>query len=106
MFAVLCRKLHKVARPRHDNLKHSGRDRRDGMLKPEDNERLVRGDAGTPAGELMRRYWQPALLSAELPENDCPPARVRLLGEDLVPFRESNDRIGLIDAYCPHRRGR
>jgi phthalate 4,5-dioxygenase len=44
------------------------------MLKPEDNERLVRVGAGTPAGELMRRYWQPALLSEELPENDCPPA--------------------------------
>src|SRR5258705_49057 len=58
----------------------------------------------SPAGELMRRYWQPALLSAELPENDCPPARVRLLGEDLVAFRDSNGRIGLIDAYCPHRR--
>jgi phthalate 4,5-dioxygenase len=74
------------------------------MLKPEDNERLVRVGAGTPAGEFMRRYWQPALLSEELPENDCPPVRVRLFGEDLVAFRDSNGRIGLVDGYCAHRR--
>ena len=42
-------------------------------MKPEDNERLVRVGAGTPAGEFMRRYWQPVLLSEELAENDCPP---------------------------------
>jgi phthalate 4,5-dioxygenase len=74
------------------------------MLKPENNERLVRVGPGKPAGELMRRYWQPALLCEELPENDCPPVRVRLLCEDLVAFRDSAGRIGLVDAYCPHRR--
>ena len=74
------------------------------MLKPEDNERLVRVGPGKPAGELMRRYWQPALLSEELPGTDCPPLRVRLLGEDLVAFRDSNGRIGIVDAYCAHRR--
>jgi phenylpropionate dioxygenase-like ring-hydroxylating dioxygenase large terminal subunit len=74
------------------------------MLKHEDNERLVRVGAGKPAGELFRRYWQPALLSLELPEKDGAPVRVRLLGEDLVAFRDSNDRIGLVAAYCPHRR--
>ena len=74
------------------------------MLKAEDNERLVRVGPGKPAGELMRRYWQPALLSEELPENDGPPARLRLLGEDLVAFRDSNGRIGIVDAYCAHRR--
>ena len=60
------------------------------MLKSEDNERLVRVGPGTPAGELMRRYWQPALLCEELPENDCPPVRVRLLCEDLVAFRDTS----------------
>ena len=74
------------------------------MLKPENNERLVRVGPGKPAGELMRRYWQPALLSEELPECDGPPVRVRLLCEDLVAFRDSDGRVGLVDAYCPHRR--
>ncbi len=74
------------------------------MLRHEDNERLVRVGAGRPAGELFRRYWQPALLSAELPEKDGAPVRVRLLGEDLIAFRDSNGRVGLVDAECPHRR--
>jgi phthalate 4,5-dioxygenase oxygenase subunit len=74
------------------------------MFRPEDNERLVRIGPGKPAGEFMRRYWQPALLSEELPGNDCPPVRVRLLCEDLIAFRDSNGRVGLVDAYCPHRR--
>jgi phenylpropionate dioxygenase-like ring-hydroxylating dioxygenase large terminal subunit len=52
----------------------------------------------------MRRYWMPALLAWELPEPDCPPVRVKLLGEDLVAFRDSQGRSGLIDEYCPHRR--
>jgi len=74
------------------------------MLKQEDNERLVRVGAGKPAGELFRRYWQPALLSSELIEPDGPPVRVRLLGEDLVAFRDTNGRVGLVEAYCAHRR--
>jgi phenylpropionate dioxygenase-like ring-hydroxylating dioxygenase large terminal subunit len=55
-------------------------------------------------GELMRRYWQPVLLSWELPEPDCPPVRVRILGEDLVAFRATSGRVGLLDEWCPHRR--
>ncbi|MCL6598140.1 MAG: Rieske 2Fe-2S domain-containing protein [Alicyclobacillus macrosporangiidus] len=74
------------------------------MLKREDNERITRTGPGTPMGEVFRRYWIPALLSEELPEPDCPPVRVRLLGEDLVAFRDSSGRVGLLDAYCPHRR--
>src|SRR5580704_2048622 len=74
------------------------------MLSRNDNERLVRVGRGTPAGELFRRYWQPACLSTELPEPDCPPIRVRLLGEDLVAFRDTTGRIGLVDAFCAHRR--
>ncbi len=74
------------------------------MLTREDNDRLVRVGQGTPAGALFRRYWQPACLSAELPEPDGAPVRVRLLGEDLLAFRDSNGRVGIVDAYCPHRR--
>ncbi|HUB96522.1 MAG TPA: Rieske 2Fe-2S domain-containing protein [Stellaceae bacterium] len=74
------------------------------MLKPEENERLVRVGRGTPAGELMRRYWLPAVLASELPEPDCPPVRVRLLAENLVAFRDTQGRVGLVDAFCPHRR--
>lgn len=74
------------------------------MLKREDNERLVRVGPGTPAGELFRRYWQPALLCAELPQADGVPVRVRLLGEDLLAFRATDGRVALVEAYCPHRR--
>jgi phenylpropionate dioxygenase-like ring-hydroxylating dioxygenase large terminal subunit len=55
-------------------------------------------------GELMRRYWLPVLLSEEVAENDGPPVRVRLLGENLIAFRDTQGRVGLVDAYCPHRR--
>jgi phenylpropionate dioxygenase-like ring-hydroxylating dioxygenase large terminal subunit len=54
-------------------------------------------------GNLLRRYWTPALLSADLPEADCPPIRVRLLGEDLVAFRDTNGKVGLFVQACPHR---
>ena len=74
------------------------------MLSRQDNERLVRVGPGTPAGELFRRYWQPACLSSEIPERDGAPARVRLLGEDLLAFRDTDGKIGLVDAFCPHRR--
>lgn len=50
------------------------------MLTPEQNERLVRTDRGTEMGTLLRRYWIPALLAEEIPEPDCPPVRVTLMG--------------------------
>jgi len=74
------------------------------MLSQEDNERLTRVGPGTPMGNLFRRYWIPAALSEELPEPDGAPVRVRLLGEDLVAFRDSEGVIALLGAYCPHRR--
>ncbi len=74
------------------------------MLAREDNDRLTRVGPGRPMGVLMRRYWIPALLGWELPEPDCPPVRVRLLGEDLVAFRDTQGRIGLLEARCPHRQ--
>ena len=66
------------------------------MLKREDNELITRVGPGTPMGEVMRRYWMPAALASELPEPDCPPLRVRLLGENLVAFRDSNGNLGLL----------
>jgi phenylpropionate dioxygenase-like ring-hydroxylating dioxygenase large terminal subunit len=55
-------------------------------------------------GKLMRRYWVPALLSWELPEPDCPPVEIRLLGENLVAFRATDGDVGVVSAYCAHRR--
>src|SRR6185436_13678338 len=81
-----------------------GRQGGSGMLSREDNALLTRVDRGTPMGDTLRRYWIPALLASELPEPDCPPVRVRLLGEDLVAFRDTQGRIGLLDESCPHRR--
>ena len=74
------------------------------MVTKLENERLTHVGSGTPMGETMRRYWLPALLSWELPGPDCPPVRVKLLGEELVAFRTTDGRIGLIEEFCPHRR--
>lgn len=73
------------------------------MLTKDDNDLLTRTGLGTPMGQLFRRFWLPALLSSELPTPDCPPLRLRLLGEDLVAFRDSSGRVGLLGAHCPHR---
>jgi phthalate 4,5-dioxygenase len=73
------------------------------MLSQEDNRLLTQTDAGTPTGNLIRRYWVPALLSEEVPERDCPPVRVRIMGEQLVGFRDTQGRIGLIGEQCAHR---
>ena len=73
------------------------------MLSKEENELLTRVGPGTPMGELLRQYWQPVLLTSELPERDGRPLRVRLLGEDLVAFRDSAGRVGLLADHCSHR---
>jgi phenylpropionate dioxygenase-like ring-hydroxylating dioxygenase large terminal subunit len=73
------------------------------MLSREDNERLTRVGPGTPMGTLMRRYWIPAAFSQSVAQPDGPPLRVRLLGENLVLFRDTKGRIGLLDERCPHR---
>src|SRR5262249_46484780 len=74
------------------------------MLSREENELVTRIGPGTPMGNAMRMYWIPALLAREIPEPDRPPVRVRLLGEDLVAFRDTEGRIGLLEEFCPHRR--
>jgi len=73
------------------------------MLSVEENVLLTQTGAGTPMGELFRRFWLPALLSSELPEADCPPVKLTILSENLVAFRDSNSRVGVLDRYCPHR---
>jgi len=64
---------------------------------------LIETDRGTPMGELFRRYWIPAMLSRELPGPDCDPVQIKLLGEELLGFRDSNGDFGLIQEFCPHR---
>jgi phthalate 4,5-dioxygenase oxygenase subunit len=73
------------------------------MLSHEDNELLSRVCGDAPMGKMLRRYWLPACLSEEVPDADGTPKRVKLLGENLLAFRDTNGRIGLIDEYCPHR---
>ena len=73
------------------------------MLTQEENEQLTRVGPGTLMGELIRQYWIPALLSSELPDPDGSTLRVRLLGENLVAFRDSDGRVGILGANCPHR---
>src|SRR5205809_7659353 len=74
------------------------------MTSARENELLTRTGAGTLMGELFRRYWLPVLLAAELPEPDCAPVRPKLLGERLIALRDTENRLGLIDAFCAHRR--
>jgi phenylpropionate dioxygenase-like ring-hydroxylating dioxygenase large terminal subunit len=73
------------------------------MLSHTENDVMCRVTGGTPMGNLLRAFWMPALLSRELPESDGAPVRVRLLGEDLVAFRNTTGQVGLVAENCPHR---
>ena len=73
------------------------------MLTREENDLLTRTGPGTPMGRLLRRYWVPVLFSRQLSGPDCPPVRVKVLGEKLVAFRDSRARPALVDERCPHR---
>ncbi|HEX5368750.1 MAG TPA: Rieske 2Fe-2S domain-containing protein, partial [Dehalococcoidia bacterium] len=73
------------------------------MLSVDDNQTLIQIGPGQPMGETFRRFWIPALLSEEVASVDGAPVRLRLLGEDLVAFRDTNGNVGIFDAYCPHR---
>jgi nitrite reductase/ring-hydroxylating ferredoxin subunit len=68
-------------------------------LPPEDDE-LTRVGPGTPCGEYLRRFWQPVIVASELGDV---PRRLRILGEDLVAFRDKSGAIGLLELHCPHR---
>jgi phenylpropionate dioxygenase-like ring-hydroxylating dioxygenase large terminal subunit len=73
------------------------------MLKQEINELLTRTGPDTEMGDLFRQYWIPAMLAEELPEDGCPPVRVKLLSERMIAFRDSSGRYGLMDEFCAHR---
>ena len=72
------------------------------MLTAADNEMLTRVGPGTPMGNLMREYWMPACLSSEL-KADGEPMRLMLLGEQLIAFRDTDGRVGIMEHRCPHR---
>jgi len=72
------------------------------MLSKEENELLTRVGPGTPAGEMLRRYWWPVGFTEHVKEKGRP-VRTRLLGEDLVLFRDGNGRLGLLGLHCSHR---
>ena len=72
------------------------------MISAEQNDRITRVGPGTPAGTLLRHYWQPVALSEEL-SGPRPAKAVRLMGQDFVLFRDEQGRIGLLDRRCPHR---
>ena len=73
------------------------------MLTAEENRSLTLTGPGSPMGGVFRRYWQPALLSRELPDPDGAPVRLKVLGEDFVAFRDSDGRVGIVEPQCPHR---
>lgn len=72
-------------------------------MRREDNELLTRVGPGTPMGDLFRRYWLPALTADDLPDAGGDPMRLRLLGEDLIAFRDSDGKVGIVSEWCPHR---
>ena len=73
-------------------------------MTPQENELLCRVEGPAPMGQLFRRHWIPVCLSEEVEEADGPPVHARVLGEDLVVFRDTDGRLGVLDAHCPHRR--
>jgi phthalate 4,5-dioxygenase oxygenase subunit len=73
------------------------------MLRNDQNDLLTQTGPETAMGRMFRSYWFPALLAEELPENECPPVRVKLLSERLIAFRDTEGRYGLMDEFCAHR---
>src|SRR5437879_2476035 len=74
------------------------------VLKQAENQLLTQVGPGTRMGDLMRRYWHPVAASKELEDSPFRTKGLRILGEDLVLFRDRSGKLGLITRYCPHRR--
>lgn len=74
------------------------------MLTPEENDILTRVTGDAPMARLMRQHWTPVCLIEEVAEPDGTPLRVEVLGESYVAFRDSKDRLGMLDELCPHRK--
>ncbi len=72
-------------------------------MTPEQNDVLCRVEGDAPMGKLMRQHWLPASMIEEVSEPDGTPLRVRLLGENMVLFRDSRGRVGALQEACPHR---
>src|SRR5213592_400239 len=74
------------------------------MLSVQDNEILTHVGPGTPMGNFLREYWLPSTIPSRLlPTPDCPPLRLRLLGENLIAFRATSGKVGIVANACPHR---
>ena len=73
------------------------------MMSKAENDRLCRIGPDTPMGKVFRRFWNPICTSAELPHPDCAPIAAKHLGQDLVVFRNSEGKVGVLDEYCMHR---
>ncbi|HTE84635.1 MAG TPA: Rieske 2Fe-2S domain-containing protein, partial [Dehalococcoidia bacterium] len=74
------------------------------MLNAKDNAYLTQVGPDTPMGNWLRRFWTPLLFSSQLPEPDGPPVDARMYGEDLVAFRDTAGKVGVLQALCPHRQ--
>jgi phthalate 4,5-dioxygenase oxygenase subunit len=73
------------------------------MLSRKDNDYLCRIGPGTPMGNVLRRFWTPVCLAADIPQRDGPPRPLRVFGEDFVAFRDTNGAVGVINERCMHR---
>ena len=73
------------------------------MMTEEENQLLCKVEGNAPMGQLMRRHWQAVCLSEEVSEIDGAPVRARVLGEDLVVFKDSHGQVGVMGEFCPHR---
>src|SRR6266545_3743782 len=74
------------------------------MLTREQNELLCRVEGEAAMGQMMRRHWLPVCMAEEVAARDGAPARARLLGEDLVVFRDTDGKLGVLGEHCLHRR--
>jgi nitrite reductase/ring-hydroxylating ferredoxin subunit len=73
------------------------------VLNKDENDLITKTGPGTPMGNLMRQYWMPSMMSSELPSPDCPPRRIRILNENLIAFRTTSGKVGVVANACPHR---
>ena len=73
------------------------------MLSAKDNSYLNTSEANTPMGNYLRCHWHPVALSEEVALPDCAPIRLKIMGEDLLLFRDTRGQTGLIEPFCAHR---
>src|SRR5260370_30571634 len=86
-----------------DRAKNNEKTKEHPMLRAEQNKFATETGPGTPMGKLFRRYWIPAMHASELPENEGPPLRIKLMSERLLAWRDTQGRYALADEFCAHR---